>query len=74
MVPHPPETTQAHNQAERREGDEDPEDLEGVGCPLAVRQGPLGPRQLLPQPAVLPDQTLILCLDPIFLNIKSKKI
>ena len=59
MIPHPPEAAKSHDEGEGREGDEDPEDLEGVGCPLAVRQGPLDPRQLLPQPSILRDQTLI---------------
>ena len=59
MISHPPQASHAHDQAEGAEGDEHPEDLEGVGHPLAVRQDPLGLGELLPQPAVLRDQTLI---------------
>ena len=59
MIPHPPEPPQAHDQGERREGDEHPEDLKGVGRPLAVRQDPLGLSKLISQPPILSNQTLI---------------
>ena len=55
----PPQAAHTHHQVERHQGDQDPEDLRGVGCPLAVRQDPLGPLQLLPQPGVLRDESLM---------------
>ena len=55
----PPQPTQAHYHIKRHQGDQDPEDLNGVGSPLAVRQDPLAPLQLLPQPAVLWDESLM---------------
>ena len=59
MVADPPQPPQTHHQAERREGDERPEDLKGVGRPLAVRQDPLGLSKLISQPPILSNQTLI---------------